>query len=446
MGSQTEGLPPEKADRATRALRRFLKVESAAGVLLLVATAGALIVSNSPLSRHASAFWETSFGFQLGPHAFTRSLRHWINDGLMTFFFFVVALELKREMAQGELRSIRKAAFPLAGALGGMLVPALIYLALMRGSPELNGWGIVMATDTAFVLGGLAVLGRRVPTALRIFLLSLAIFDDVGAILVVGIAYGGRVSWLMLLLALAFVAAILVTSRVGIRSVVVYVLLGCGLWLGFDASGIHPSIAGVVLGLMTPAREWITGERLQSLLARVVAHPTSLHRRDLVERQDLRWARVAATEAVSPVERIEMRIHPWSGFVIMPVFALANAGVELSREDLGRPVFMAVFLGLAIGKPAGVLGMSWLAARVGVATRPPELAWPTIAAGSLLAGIGFTMSIFIAGLAFDSPTLETAKLAILSASAVSSALGLSALFWLSSRRARPSHSRRSAPA
>ncbi len=436
MAEHDEGLPRERADRATRAFARFLAVESAAGVLLLLTTCAALAIANSPISGAVSELWEASFGFHLGPHAFTRSVRHWINDGLMTLFFFVVALELKREISHGELHSLRKAAFPFAGALGGMLAPGLVYFGLLHGTPEVRGWGIVMATDTAFVLGALALLGRRAPSSLRMFLLSLAIFDDVGAITVVGFAYGGPLSSAMLLIVLAFVLAIFVTSRLGIRSVVVYLLLGTGLWLGFDASGVHPSIAGVVLGLMTPARAWITGERLQRLLARVVAHPTARHHRDVVERYDLRLARVAATEAVSPVDRIEIRLHPWSGFVVMPLFALANAGVDFSREDLEHPVFAAVVAGLVVGKPAGVLTLSWLATRIGVARRPPDIRWSTIAGGALLTGIGFTMSIFIAGLAFDSPALEAAKTGILIASVRSGAMGVCSLAWLSSQRRR----------
>ena len=253
MPGDRDGLPREFADRFTRPLRRFLKIESAAGVLLLVATTVALLISNSSLAGSASGFWETSAGFHFGGLDFTRSVRHWVNDALMTLFFFVVALELKRELVSGSLRS---AAFPLAGALGGMVVPPAIYVALLHGTPAAHGWGT--------------------------------------------------------------------------------------------------------------AREWVSGLRLQEILERVVAHPTAAHRRGVGERDELRTAEIAAKEAVSPVERIELRLHPWSAFLIMPVFALANAGVQLSWAKLTHPVSLAVVAALMIGKPVGVITLCWLAERVGI--------------------------------------------------------------------------------
>jgi NhaA family Na+:H+ antiporter len=435
MQSEGNRLPSEIADQLTRPFARFLKVESAAGVILLVATTAAIILSNSGLSGAASGFWETELGFHFGSADFSRSLRHWINDGLMTLFFFVVALELKRELVHGELRRFRMAAFSFAGALGGMLVPAALYLTLLYGKPGMNGWGTVMATDTAFVIGGLALLGSRVPAGLRLFLLTLAIFDDVGAILVVAIGYGGALSWIALVVAVVVVAAIAAAARVGIRSVPVYSFMGVGLWLALDASGIHPTLAGVVLGLITPAREWVTDQRLHAIFERVLSYPEGRHwSGDTADRADLRRAAVAAKEALSPVERLELRLHPWSGFVIMPIFALANAGVRLSRADVGDPIAGAVFVGLVVGKPIGVMAMSWLAARVGVATRPDGLKWSALAAGSLLTGIGFTMSLFIAGLAFDPARLGAAKIGILAASVVSGAAGLLTLRWLTSAK------------
>jgi len=438
-----EHLPRAVADRITRPFARFLRIESATGLALLAATAVALIVSSSAVSGSVEAFWNTPLGVHFGSADFSRSLRHWVNDCAMTLFFFVVSLELKREMVHGELRSLRMAAFSLAAALGGMVVPACVYLALMHDEPGVHGWGTVMATDTAFVIGALALLGSRVPASLRVFLLSLAIFDDVGAILVVAIGYGSAPSWPALAIAAAVVAAVRGASRVGVRSIPVYYALGAGLWLALDAAGVHPTLAGVVLGLMTPAREWVSDQRLHSILERVLSYPLGRHwSGDTADRADLRRAGVAAKEALSPVERLEIALHPWTGFVIMPLFALANAGVRISLSDLTSRITVAIFAGLVLGKPAGVVALSWLAERTRLARRAEGLEWPVIFGGALLTGIGFTMSLFIATLAFDDPgMLSSAKLGILGASVVAGSAGLVALTWLA-RRKRTEHGRR----
>ena len=305
MHRDSAALPPEMADRITGPFARFLKIEAAAGVVLLVATLAALALSNSAWSTPFLAFWETPIGLHFGSLDFTRSLRELINDGLMTLFFFVVALELKRELVLGELRTLRMAALSFAGALGGMIVPAALYLALMNGQPGMHGWGSVMATDTAFVIGCLALFGRRIPPSLRLFLLSLAIFDDVGAILVVAIGYGGALNWGALALGLFGLLVVAGTTRLGIRSVPLLFLVGGFVWLCFDASGLHPTIAGVILGLMTPARGWVSDERLRALLGRVLSYPVGDHwSGDTTQRRDLRRAGVAATEALSSVEQL----------------------------------------------------------------------------------------------------------------------------------------------
>jgi NhaA family Na+:H+ antiporter len=337
------------ADRFTRPFARFLKIEAAAGVILLLATLAALILSNSAWSTPFLAFWETPIGLHFGSLDFTRSLQHWINDALMTLFFFVVALELKRELIVGELRNLRMAALSFAGALGGMLVPAALYLALMNGQPGMHGWGTVMATDTAFVIGCLALFGSRIPPSLRLFLLSLAIFDDVGAIVVVAVGYGDALNWFALALGLLGLVVVEGTARIGIRSVPVFFLLGGMIWLCFDASGVHPTIVGVVLGLMTPTHGWVSDERLRAILGRVLSYPIGAHwSGDTTERRDLRRAGAAATEALSPVERLETMLHPWVGFAIMPIFALANAGVAISGAHVGQPVSVAI---LAASRP-----------------------------------------------------------------------------------------------
>jgi NhaA family Na+:H+ antiporter len=431
MTEGSQHLPREIADRFSKPFAQFVRIEAAAGVLLLIATLTALALANSPLSKPFLTFWETSIGFHLGSLDFSRSLRHWINDGLMTFFFFVVALELKRELILGELRNPRMTALPFAGALGGMIVPACVYLALMIGQPGIHGWGTVMATDTAFVIGCLALFGPRISPSLRLFLLSLAIFDDVGAILIVALSYGEALNWAALGLAALGLATVAGAARLGIRSVPMYFLLGGVIWLCFDASGIHATVTGVILGLMTPTRVWVSDARLRAAFERVLSYPEGERwSGNTTERRDLLQAGVAATEALSPLERLEMMLHPWVGFAVMPIFALANAGVTFAGAEIRQPVIAAIFAGLVFGKPAGVLAFTWAAVRLGLAIKPTSLSWVLLAAGACLTGIGFTMSLFIAGLAYAPDLLQAAKIGILSGSAVSAAIGLLVLVTL----------------
>jgi NhaA family Na+:H+ antiporter len=426
-------LPREASDWITAPFARFLKIEAAAAGLLLLTVLVAMFLANSAWAESYLAFWETPIGLTFGTLDYTRSLRHWINDGLMTLFFFVISLELKREIVLGELRNPRLAALPLAGAVGGMVVPVSIYLALMTGQPGMHGWGTVMATDTAFVIGCLALFGSRIPPNLRLFLLSLAIFDDVGAILVVAFGYGEAMNWTALGLGIAGLGVVAVVSRFGIRSIPVYFLLGGIIWLCFDASGIHATIAGVILGLMTPTRVWVSDARLRAVLGRVLAYPAGEHwSGDTADRRDLRQAGRAVSESLSPVERLEIMLHPWVGFAIMPIFALANAGITIHGADFGHSVSVAIIVGLVLGKPIGVFAFSWLAVRCGLALLSPGLSWPYVAAGAFLTGIGFTMSLFIAGLAFEPAILNAAKLGILSASIFAAVIGSLMLFRLAS--------------
>jgi NhaA family Na+:H+ antiporter len=430
-------LPHEATDRITKPFARFLKIEAAAGGLLLLAVLLALGLANSPWKEAFLDSWEIPIGLTFGALDFTRSLRHWINDGMMTLFFFVLSLELKREIVLGELRNLRQAALPFAGAVGGMFVPAVFYLALMSGQPGIHGWGTVVATDTAFVIGCLALFGSRIPPTLRLFLLSLAIFDDVGAILVVALGYGDAMNWSALGLGVLGFGLVAGFARLGVRSIPIYFLLGGAIWLFFDASGIHATIVGVVLGLMTPTRIWISDARLRGILGRVLAIPASaLRSGDTKEREDLRRAGRAVAESLSPVEQLEMMLHPWVSFAITPIFALANAGITIHGTDFGQSVSLAVIVGLVLGKPIGVLGFSWLAVRSGLAVLAPGLSWPFIVAGAFLTGIGFTMSLFIAGLAFEPTILNAAKLGILSGSTISAIAGILVLSRLSLRRAR----------
>jgi Na+:H+ antiporter, NhaA family len=356
----------------------------------------------------------------------------------MTLFFFVGALELKREIVLGELSNPRIATLSLAAAIGGMVVPAILFYLLEGSGAGSHGWGTVMATDTALLIGCLAILGSRVPQSLRLFLLSLAIFDDIGAILVVAFGYGGSLHWSAVGWVVVGILIVAAMARVGIRSVPIYFLLGGGIWLALDVSGIHPTVAGLILGLMTPARSWVSDHRLHAILGRVLAYPRGNHwSGDTPDRKDLQRAAVAAREALSPVERLEIALHPWVAFAVMPVFALANAGLRILPANADRTAFMAIFVALFVGKPLGVVVFSYAAVKCRLAERPQDLPWRLLAAGALLTGIGFTMALLIAALAFDTSLLNSAKLGILAASVASAASGLAALAWLTSSQRRP---------
>lgn len=422
-------LPATPVHHLMQPLTRFLEIESASGLVLLACTIVALVVANSPWAGAWDAFWHTEARLGVGDWELSASLAHWVNDGLMTIFFFVVGLEIKRELVEGELRSLRKAALPILAAVGGMVVPAGIYLLLQSGSEGQRGWGIPMATDIAFAIGVLTLLGKRVPVGLKIFLLALAIADDIGAILVIALFYANNVSSAWLGLAALGVAVVWAMSRVGVRSVVLYGLAGAGIWLAMFYSGIHPTIAGVVLGLMTPARAWIERlslvevmldavDRLDGEVDRTHAHGRSRLVGDLTR---------VARETLSPLERLEILLHPWVAFGIMPIFALANAGVALQPQAATHGVALSVAAALLIGKPLGIFAFSWLAVRLGLAQLPAGVTWKTVLGAGCLGGIGFTMSLFIANLALEGTLLDAGKIGTLAASAVSAAVGL---IWL----------------
>jgi NhaA family Na+:H+ antiporter len=431
-------LPPEPIDRILQPLARFLHVEAAGGVLLLACAALALLLANSPASDAYAAIWNTPFGFQLGGFEMVHSLRHWINDGLMAIFFFVIGLEVKRELVLGELRAPRQAVLPVAAALGGMLVPAGVFLCLQLGEPGARGWGIPMATDIAFVVGCLALLGRRIPRALRVLLLSLAIADDIGAILVIAVGYTEslEIRWLLAgLLGLGFVR---VLARVGVRAVGVYVMAGAPVWLAFHESGVHATLVGVLLGLMTPTEAWVAHSRLDFSVERVGRYLKGETWEGAGQRRRvLRELEAAARETLSPLERIETSLHPWTSFGIMPIFALANAGVALEPAAFAEPIAIAIALGLLLGKPLGIVLFAAGAVRVGLAQLPEGVSWGAMLGGGLLAGIGFTMALFIAGLALEGPLLDAAKIGVLAASALAATAGTLVLIATLPRSAAP---------
>ena len=421
-------LPHEPIQRIAAPIDRFLHIEAAGGVVLLAAAAVAFVAANTGAAESFLGFWETRVRFGFGTFQMDHSLKHWVSDGLMAIFFFVVGLEVKRELVLGELRGLRKAALPIAGALGGMVVPAGLYLALLWGEPASRGWGIPMATDIAFVVGCMALLGRRAPSSLRVFLLSLAIADDIGAILVIAVGYTEDLNLTALMLGAAGLGLVLLCQRLGVRSLVTYGALGLGTWVAFHESGVHATIAGVVLGLLTPARSWVSDERL----AGIVGHAREVwqgegwegfgSRRGLLQR-----VQAAAREALSPLERLENSLHSWSAFLIMPIFALANAGFAFEPALATDPVAVAVAAGLVVGKPVGILLFCFAAVRLGVASLPEGMGWSAVIGGGFLAGIGFTMSLFISSLALEGEILDAAKVGILGASLLSGALGMGLL-------------------
>jgi Na+:H+ antiporter, NhaA family len=406
------------AGRLLAPLARFLQIESASGLVLLACAVAALVVANSGWSAAYFDFWQTPLGMSVGPYSLTKPLLLWVNDGLMTLFFFVVGLEIKREIVSGELSSLRKAALPVVAALGGMIVPAAVYLALQWGQPTVAGWGIPMATDIAFVVGFLALLGKRVPHGLKILLLSLAIADDIGAVVVIALVYSTDLSVTALALGVAGFGLVLVMRWLGVQWTAAYVVVGAAIWLAFVKSGIHPTVVGVGLGLLTPSRpslrHWMPINVVADLFRRLGGHRGE----EVIEDRP---------EPVSPAERLLMALHPWVAFVIMPVFALANAAVSIDPAGIGRPVVFAVAAGLVIGKPIGIALFSLAAVNGGLAQLPEGVNSKVLVAAGCLAGIGFTMSLFIAGLALQDPHLNEAKIGILVGSTVSALLGCSLL-------------------
>ncbi len=417
-------MPREPIQRLLAPIDRFLHVQAASGFVLLAATLVALVLANSPAAEGFLAFWSTPVGFVFGSFELRHSLQHWINDGLMAIFFFVIGLEVKRELVIGELRDLRVASLPIAAALGGMVAPAAIYLALQLGEPGQAGWGIPMATDIAFLVGCLALLGPRIPHGFRVLLLSLAIADDIGAILVIAVGYTETIHMGALAGGALLLLLILGLERLGVRSVGLYLVCGIGVWFAFHESGVHATIAGVILGLMTPARAYLS----ETLLGNMLRRAQEVLRGEWQSVSDravrAQHIRRAAREMVSPLENLELVLHPWVSFIIMPLFALANAGVPVSFSDFGEPIAIAVAAGLVLGKPLGIVLLSWLAIRLGLAVLPEGVGWAALLGGGLLAGIGFTMALFIAGLALDGASLDAAKVGILAASAVAAVLGM----------------------
>ena len=414
-------------------MKRFLNNSTTSGIILFSSAAIALVLSNSPWKDAFHHFWEIEFSISFGDHGLTKSLHYWINDGLMAIFFFVVGLELKREIIAGELRNPKNAVLPIAAALGGMLVPALVYLAVNPSGDAQSGWGIPMATDIAFALGVLYLLGDRVPLSLKIFLTVLAIADDIGAVLVIAFFYTSTIHVDHLIVGGACVILLIAANRLGVRHSLFYGIVGIGgLWLAFLMSGVHATIAAVIAAFTIPATVKVSdtfySNRLGDLLenfkkAKTNNVPTvSYEQLHVIEE-----VRNVSKKALTPLQQLEHALHPMVAFIIMPIFALSNAGVTIQdgfAESILSPVAIGIFLGLLIGKFIGVVGISWLLIRLKLAPLPEGMNNRHLMGAGVLAAIGFTMSLFVAGLAFDSAErIMEAKLGILLASVLASFIG-----------------------
>jgi NhaA family Na+:H+ antiporter len=414
--------------RVVRPLQEFLSTSTASATLLLAAALIALVWANSPWGDAYERIWRTQMSFVVGDWSIAEDLRHWVNDGLMTLFFLVVGLEMKREFLTGELRDRRAAALPVIGAIGGMVAPALIFLALNTGGDGVDGWGIPMATDIAFALGVLVLAARHAPPGLKPFILTLAIVDDIGAIVVIAVFYTGGLSLGPLVLAVATCGLMLLMRGVGITAQTVFITLGAVVWFLTHESGIHPTIAGVALGLLAPTepfqRPHAVSAEARGTADRTVDDP------DPPDADAPHWLRLAqlSREAVSPLARTEHALLPWTSFVIVPLFALANAGVPLSPEALGdavtSPITLGVLLGLIVGKAVGIAGACSVALATGLGRLPDGVRFVHLVGASVVAGIGFTVSLFITELAFaDRALVDQAKVGILVASVLAGMAG-----------------------
>lgn len=426
------------AERALASLERFLHIEAVSGVVLLIAAIAALIWANSPVAASYDALWHTPITLGIGSLVYSQSLHFWVNDGLMTIFFLVVGMEIRREIHEGALSSLRQASLPMLAAMGGVAVPAMVYLGFGHAPSEQQGWAVPTATDIAFAVGVLALLGKSIPSNIRVFLLALAIIDDIIAVLIIAVFYSGGLDYVGFVVAAVGLLLVLVMQRIGVGSALPYVIPGAITWVGVLMTGAHPTLAGVVLGLMTPVTSRPMWERPVEAVSRlseeVVGRAKAAAQNADELLTPLKQLRVAQREVLPPVVRVQSALHPWVAFGIMPLFALANAGVSLSGVNLDsetpRWVMESVMAALVIGKPVGIVGITWLMVRLGVCSLPPGVNWSGITLIGLLAGIGFTMSIFIANLAFASPAaLGAAKLGVLAGSVVAASLGLAWGAW-----------------
>ncbi|WP_299546717.1 sodium/proton antiporter NhaA [uncultured Helicobacter sp.] len=417
------------------ALSKLTQSESFAGILLLCCAVLAMIVANSPLSEAYAALWKTQFGFSINGTFIGMSLEHWINDVLMAFFFLVVGLEIKREVLFGELAGFKRAALPIIAALGGMVGPGLIYFALNGGTPSEHGFGIPMATDIAFALGVLATLGKRVSVSVKVFLVSLAVADDLGAIIVIALFYSSGISFAWLGVSAGIVVLLVALNKLGVKALTPYMILGVFLWIAVHSCGVHATIAAVVLAFTIPVAPKIDTMRFMEKITKIVDHFKQAEKEKygiLLQNEQIHALGEISNQkkaVQNPLLRLEHALAPYSSFLIMPIFAFANAGVTIgSNIDFSVDhVFLGIFLGLVVGKPVGIFLFTFLAEKLGIATRPNGVTWVEIFGAGALGGIGFTMSMFVTNLAFSGEhaliATDVAKISILIASLTAGILG-----------------------
>ena len=410
-------------------------MEASGGILLIICTVIALVWANSPWSDSYHHLWHTYINIDIGNLLnLNYSLHHWINDGLMAVFFFTVGLEIKRELLVGELSSMQKASLPIAGAIGGMVVPAILFVIFNSGGQGADGWGIPMATDIAFVVGIMALLGSRIPLTLKIFVLALAIADDIGAVLVIAIFYTAEISITALIIAGVVLILLIILNRLGTKSLIPYTILGIILWLAFLKSGVHATIAGVLLAFTIPASSRFNTKEFSDKVKQLIKKfdDTGEHWKNVLsnaERQhDVMAIENSCEKVLTPLQRFEHGLHPWVAFFIIPVFALANAGVTLAGLDilnaLFSPISLGIIIGLFIGKQVGIFAFSFFAVKMKLASLPEGVNLKNLYGAGILAGIGFTMSLFIAGLAFADPALlDLSKIGVLTGSLLSGIVG-----------------------
>lgn len=417
-------------------VNRFIHLEYTSGIVLLLSVVIAILWANSAFGESYHHLWEMNFSIAFDQHMLSKPLHIWINDGLMALFFFVIGLELKREFMDGELSSLKKAAMPMSAALGGMLVPALIYSIVNLSSGAVHGWGIPMATDIAFALALLSMAGRNIPSSVKVFLSALAVADDLGAVLVIAFFYTAEVNFAALGIAAIFLLVLIIGNRMGIRNSAFYLLIGICVWIGFLLSGVHATIAGVLVAFTIPAMtridENVYSENLRELSYEFEKEiPSNSTLTTPQQHQTIQHVKSLSLAAETPLQKIEHALHPWVAFLIMPLFAIANSGILIGGDFFSaiiNPVSIGVTLGLVIGKFVGVLLFTFIMVKTGLGSLPNQASWKHMIGIALLAGVGFTMSLFISGLAFSNPAfIVQAKYGILTASVIS---GLSGYFFL----------------
>ena len=431
------------ADQILRPAQQFFDKEASSSILLISATAIALIWVNSSIGETYHSFWHTHISFTFGHFHISKTLLHWVNDGLMSLFFFTVGLEIKREILVGELATPKKALLPVIAALGGMIVPALIYAGVNFGLPTIHGWGIPVATDIAFALGAVAVFGRKLPVGLRIFLAAFAIADDLGAVVIIAIFYTKEIVWSNLIISLFLIFGLAAANFFWIRQTLIYAILGLAVWFFVLGSGVHPTIAGVIVSFFVPARgRYDTDNFLQNvkkITEKFECEEQSCGYSILLNQEHLyavQALELACHDVETPLQRLMHALHPWVAFLILPLFAMGNTGLIFRgivfSEAVSNPVILGIIFGLVVGKPIGILLFSYLSVKTGIASLPLEVRWSHIFGGAMLGGIGFTMSLFLSELSFTDPhIIDYARIAILTGSILSAIFGMSYLGFIS---------------